>query len=41
MLFTMKNLTTAIVMCIVMALTLFLLRWFNADVELTIINLVP
>lgn len=41
MLLTSQNIKTTLIMCIVMALTLFFFRGFSGDVELTPINIVP
>jgi hypothetical protein len=41
MLFSVHNLKNAVLMCITMAVTLFLLRGFNSEIELTLIEFVP
>lgn len=41
MLFTFRNIKTTFIMCVVMAVTLFLFRGFYSEIELTPINLIP
>lgn len=41
MLLTARNIKTTLLMCVVMAITLFFMRGFYSEIELTPINLVP
>jgi hypothetical protein len=41
MLFSSSNIKNTLLMCITMAITLFLLRGFNSEIELTLIEFVP